>query len=62
MLKILEEENPCAYGVIVIEFLAKKAMFQDVYLCHEHRECNVEAQILLKVVASSESGRHVWLT
>lgn len=38
VLKNLEEGNSCAYGVIVKKFLAKKAMFQAVYLCHEDRE------------------------
>jgi hypothetical protein len=50
VVRNIREENQCVYDMVVKEFLTKKAMFQEVSVCHEYRECNLEAHNLVSLL------------
>lgn len=62
VVRNIKGDNPCSYGVIIKEILVKMALFQEVFISHENRACNIEAHSLVKALTSLETGRHVWLT
>jgi ribonuclease HI len=61
IVRNISEMPLCTYVMILKDIQERAKSFDYVRFAHEGRECNREADRLVKYACSLEDGRHVWL-